>query len=77
MGGLVARRFIIKNVIEDKQDYIRTFITFLTPWNGHEAAAMEVKWAPTALPSWYEIEGGSDFLRGLFDQRLRGRVDYH
>jgi pimeloyl-ACP methyl ester carboxylesterase len=77
MGGLVSRRFVVKNVIEDQQDYIRTFITFSTPWGGHEAAAMGVKWAPTAVPSWYDMEQGSDFLDRLFDRRLKGKVDHH
>ncbi len=77
MGGLVSRQFIVKNVIEDQQDYIRTFITFSTPWGGHEAAAMGVKWAPTVVPSWRDMESGSDFLDQLFDRRLKGKVDHH
>ncbi len=77
MGGLVARRFVVKNVLEDKNGYIRTFITFSTPWGGHEAAAMGVKWAPTAVPSWYDMEQGSDFLDHLFDRKLKGKVNHH
>jgi pimeloyl-ACP methyl ester carboxylesterase len=77
MGGLVSRRFVIKNVIEDGNGYIRNFITFSTPWDGHEAAAMGVKWAPTVVPSWYDMKQGSDFLDHLFDRRLKGKVNYH
>lgn len=77
MGGLVSRRFVVKNVVEDGHSYIRTFITFSTPWGGHEAAAMGVKWAPTAVPSWYDMEQGSDFLDRLFDRRLKGKVAHH
>lgn len=77
MGGLVARRFVVKNAIEDRQDYIRTFITFSTPWDGHEAAAMGVKWAPTPVPSWLDMKQGSAYLDHLFDIRLKGRVDHH
>jgi pimeloyl-ACP methyl ester carboxylesterase len=77
MGGLVSRRFVVKNVIEDGHGYIRNFITFSTPWDGHEAAAMGVKWAPTVVPSWYDMKQGSDYLDRLFERRLKGKVDYH
>jgi hypothetical protein len=77
MGGLVSRRFVVKNVIEGGHGYIRNFITFSTPWDGHEAAAMGVKWAPTVVPSWYDMENGSDFLDHLFDRRLKGKVNHH
>lgn len=77
MGGLMSRRFIQKNVLEDKNTYINTFITFSSPWDGHEAAAMGVKWSPSVVPSWRDMENGSDFLDHLFDQRLKGRVNHH
>jgi pimeloyl-ACP methyl ester carboxylesterase len=77
MGGLVSRRFIEKNVLEDGNRYIHTFITFSSPWGGHEAAAMGVKWAPSVVPSWRDMEHGSAFLDHLFDQRLKGKVSHH
>lgn len=77
MGGLVARDFILRNVLTEKQDYIRNFITFSSPWDGHEAAAMGVKYAPEVVPSWRDMEHGSTFLTHLFDQRLKGRVNHH
>ncbi len=77
MGGLVARKFILKNALDEKNDYIKTFITFSTPWDGHEAAAMGVKWAPSVVPSWHDMKQGSPFLNHLFNQRLKGKVSYH
>ena len=77
MGGLVSRQFIVKNVLEDQQDYLRTFITFSTPWGGGDGRQMGVKWAPTVVPSWRDMESGSDFLDHLFDRRLKGKVDHH
>lgn len=77
MGGLVSRRFVVKNAIEDGHGYIRNFITFSTPWDGHEAAAMGVKWAPTVVPSWFDMKQGSDYLDHLFDRRLKGKVNHH
>lgn len=77
MGGLVSRRFIEKNVIEDGKRYINTFITFSSPWGGHEAAAKGVKRAPSVVPSWRDMEHGSAFLDHLFDERLKGKVNHH
>ncbi len=77
MGGLVARSFIVRNVIEEHNRYIHTFITFSSPWDGHEAAAMGVKYAPEVVPSWHDMKHGSDFLTHLYDERLKGRVDHH
>ncbi|HEY1121149.1 MAG TPA: hypothetical protein VGE67_06095 [Haloferula sp.] len=77
MGGLVSRRFIEKNVVEDGNRYISTFITFSSPWGGHEAAARGVKRAPSVVPSWRDMENGSDFLNHLFDERLKGKVNHH
>ncbi|MCW1924735.1 hypothetical protein OKA05_19375 [Luteolibacter arcticus] len=77
MGGLVSRRFIEKNVLGDGNRYIDTFITFSSPLGGHEAAARGVKRAPSVVPSWRDMETGSDFLDHLFDQRLKGKVNHH
>jgi len=77
MGGLVARRFVVMNAVEKGHSYINTFLSFSTPWNGHEAAAMGVKWAPTVVPSWYDMKQGSDFLTHLYDRKLKGRVNHH
>lgn len=75
MGGLVARKFVLTNT--NRNSYIKTFITFSTPWDGHEAAAMGVKWAPSVVPSWHDMKLGSPFLKHLFDQRLKTKVSYH
>jgi len=77
MGGLVSRRFIEKNVVEDGNRYITTFITFSSPWDGHEAAAAGVKRAPSVVPSWRDMENSSDFLDHLFDERLKGKLNHH
>lgn len=77
MGGLVARRFVVENAVVGKNRYINTLVTFSTPWNGHEAAAMGVKWAPSVVPSWYDMKQGSDFLARLYDRKLKGRVNHH
>lgn len=77
MGGLVSRAFLVRNVVEEGNRYIDTFITFSSPWGGHEAAAMGVKYAPEVVPSWRDMAQGSEFLDHLFDKRLKGKVNHH
>ncbi|MCB1077727.1 MAG: alpha/beta hydrolase [Verrucomicrobiae bacterium] len=77
MGGLVSRSFITKNVLRDGNPYITKFVTISTPWGGHEAAAMGVKRSPKVVPSWYDMQNGSDFQRDLFEKRLRCKVDHY
>ncbi len=77
MGGLVARDFIIQNSVTGGNNYINTFLSFSSPWDGHEAAAMGVKYAPEVVPSWVDMAHGSDFLTHLYDKRLKGRVNHH
>jgi len=77
MGGLVAREFVIQNAITEHRPEINTLITYSSPWGGHEAAAMGVKYAPEVVPSWIDMKQGSDFLSHLYDQRLKGRVNHH
>lgn len=77
MGGLVAREFVIRNAVDEQNSYINTLVTYSTPWDGHEAAAMGVKYAPKVIPSWRDMSHGSDFLAHLYDRRLKGRVNYY
>jgi pimeloyl-ACP methyl ester carboxylesterase len=77
MGGLVAREFILRNVLTDQQKYIKTFITFSSPWDGHQAAAMGVNYAPKVVPSWLDMKQGSPFLTNLYVRQLKGRVNHH
>lgn len=77
MGGLVSRDFVIQNAIVEGNNYINTMITFSSPWDGHEAAAMGVKYAPEVVPSWRDMSHGSDFLKRLYDKRLKGKVSHH
>ena len=77
MGGLVARDFVIQTPSPGGRPYINTFITFSSPWDGHEAAAMGVKYAPEVVPSWRDMKHGSDFLNHLYDKKLKGRVNHH
>lgn len=76
MGGMVARSFVTKNVLDDGNRYINKFVTISTPWGGHEAAAAGVKHAPEVVPSWRDMEAGSDFQKNLYSRSLNGKVGH-
>ena len=54
MGGLVARRAVMKNVLEDGNGYINRLVTISSPFGGHEAAEMGVEMAP-----WWCLRGAT------------------
>jgi pimeloyl-ACP methyl ester carboxylesterase len=68
MGGLVSRAFLNKHVAtSDGNRGIRLFVTIATPWNGHDAAGAGINRSPVAIPSWYDLAPGSQFLATLFE----------
>jgi pimeloyl-ACP methyl ester carboxylesterase len=76
MGGLVSRRFIQMNVMDNNQPYIGKFVSISSPWKGHEVAALGVKYAPATIPSWIDMQTGSDFTRRLYEQSIASQVHY-
>lgn len=76
MGGLVARDFILRNR-NGKHDYVKLFVSFSTPWSGHEAAELGAKYSPTAIPSWIDLQTNSDFQKRIFAQPLGPKVHYY
>jgi uncharacterized alpha/beta hydrolase family protein len=71
MGGLVSRGGINLCMQLDACNYLRTYTTISTPWNGVESAQSGVKWAPTVVPVWRDLDPTSDYVTTLFDTRLR------
>jgi hypothetical protein len=77
MGGLVSRSFIFKNRLEAGDSYITKFVSISTPWNGHKAAALGVNHAPTAIPSWHDMQINSPFIEEVLNRKIVDRVDYY
>lgn len=70
MGGLVSRCFINQNAARDRSGFLRLFVTIATPWRGHASAALGVKYSPTVVPSWRDMDPDSEFLATIFDEPL-------
>ena len=77
MGGLVARSFIMKNVYDDNQDYIKLFVSISTPWNGHRLTAKGVESAPAAIPSWHDMIPESEFIQSIFKNKFPPNLKFY
>ncbi|MGS2718783.1 alpha/beta fold hydrolase [Eionea flava] len=78
MGGLISRGLINhQSVSDEKSNSINTFITISTPWLGHNAASQGAKYAPVAVPSWFDMVPESPYLNSLYKQALPKNIQFH
>jgi len=77
MGGLVSRSFIMKNVYEDEQDYIKLFVSISTPWNGHRLSEKGVKQSPAVIPSWHDMVPDSEFIKSIYKQKWPSDLKFY
>ena len=77
MGGLVSRGFILRNVYDNSNDYIKLFVSISSPFGGLETAQKGVEKAPVAIPSWHDVVPGSDYIKWIFSQPLAPKIDYY
>ena len=77
MGGLVSRSFILKHTVKDGNDTVKVFVSFSTPWGGVATAAKGVEHAPEAIPSWYDVEPKSDFIRQIYVNSLKPMIPHY
>ncbi|MEJ2127484.1 MAG: hypothetical protein P8X81_01420 [Woeseiaceae bacterium] len=66
MGGLVARGALNLCSENGTCDYVTSFTSISTPWDGVASAESGVKWAPTVIPVWNDIYPASEYLSTLF-----------
>jgi len=77
MGGLVGRSLINLYSIEKDDFHIERIITISTPFSGHRAASMGLKYAPTIIPVWNDVAPGSNFLNELFRKPLPDNLSHY
>ncbi len=70
MGGLVSRGGLNLCVQHGSCKYLRSYTTLSTPWNGVASAQSGVKWAPTVVPVWRDLDPASQYVTTLFDTPL-------
>jgi len=78
MGGLVARALINESLGgPGEAPDPPLFVTLSTPWLGQAAAALGLRQAPVAAPSWYDMAPGSPLLEGLLQPPLPAALAHH
>lgn len=76
MGGLVARCFLNHLTRQTTPLQIPIFLTISTPWGGHEAVEMGIKYAPVVVPSWLGMLPDSAFQNALWETPLPPETAY-
>ena len=70
MGGLVARDAVLELQHGPSRLQVPVLVTLATPWGGHEAAGAGVRRAPAVVPSWIDMQVGSEFQQRLLSSAL-------
>jgi pimeloyl-ACP methyl ester carboxylesterase len=76
MGGLVSQAFINRHPA-GSADYLKLFVTLATPWGGHSAASMGVKYSPAVIPVLRDMDPASKFLKRLREKQLPSHLPHH
>ena len=69
MGGLVSQGFLNRHKT-GTAGYLKSFTSLSTPWGGHNAAKLGVKFSPVVVPVWRDIAPASDYLAKLRQSAL-------
>ena len=77
MGGLVSRGALNLCAQNQTCDYLRSFTSISTPWNGVASAESGVKWAPEVVPVWHDLQPSSEYVSTLFDTPLPEGLPHH
>ena len=77
MGGLVSRGTLNLCSQNSACDYVRSYTTLSTPWNGVASAASGVKWSPEVIPVWHDLSPDSEFVQTLFDTPLADELPHY
>lgn len=77
MGGLVSRGFILRNVRSASSNRIPLYVTMSTPWEGHKAAEIGIKYSPAVVRVWEDMVPGSAYQKSLFASMLPRGTAYH
>lgn len=77
MGGLVVRSFILQNIYNEENDYIKLFVSMSSPFGGLKIAQKGVDHAPVAVPSWHDLVPNSPFIEQIFKQSLNSKLEYY
>lgn len=76
MGGLVSKGMMYQ-ADEELHQRMRLFITMASPFGGHTAAAVGLKWSPVIAPVWWAMAPGSPYLQKIDSVDLTQGPKHH
>ena len=78
MGGLVSYDYIkrYRSETEDKDSYIKLFISISTPWGGDKDAEWAER-APAIIPCWDDLMPSSKFIKDLTPKAIGDKIPYY
>ena len=65
MGGLITRAFVLKVAELPPSWTLSLVVTVASPLQGMPSASGGVKYSPIVVPSWRDLDPGSDFIKAL------------
>jgi len=77
MGGLVSRGSLNLCAENGTCEYLRSYTTISTPWNGVAFAQSGVRYAPEVVPVWHDLYPDSEYLTTLFNTPLPQNVPHY
>ena len=77
MGGLVSKGTLNICAQNRSCEYLRSYTTISTPWNGVASAENGTNWSPTVIPVWWDLVPSSEYITTLFDTPLPEGLSYH
>lgn len=75
MGGLVSRSVLVEKDLHIRA--VKLFVSISTPWGGEQLAKTGVENSPAVIPSWKDMEPGSDFIKAVFATKLPETIRYY
>ena len=69
MGGLVSQEFLNRHAT-GATNYLKSFTSLSTPWGGHSAARLGVKFSPAVVPVWRDVAPDSEYLARIRRSKL-------
>ena len=76
MGGLVSHGML--NQLDAKlRPRIRNYVSLATPFGGHSAAEIGIRWAPTVAPVWWAMAPNSAYLQSISNLDLAEGPNHH
>ena len=76
MGGLVVREALNHLGERQGENRVARLVTLASPLGGHPAAAMAGQ-GPVVIPSWRDVDPGSEFMSKVRRHKLPSGLEYH